>query len=62
MDLYGYLFGGLEYLILCRILVWNGFFLVWLWSSMEKKNYIEKMLGFRGDADRFFKPTFLFWL
>ena len=34
--LYGYLFGGLEYLFLCRILVWNGI-LVWLWSSMEEK-------------------------
>ena len=33
--LYGYLFGGLEYLIFCRILIWNGC-LVWLWSSMEK--------------------------
>ena len=53
MDLYGYLFGGLEYLFLCRILVWNGC-LVWLWSSMEEKICIEKMLGFRGDAVRFF--------
>ena len=50
--LYGYLFGGLEYLFLCRILVWNGC-LVWLLSSMEEK-FVEKMLGFRGDAVRFF--------
>ena len=35
MILYGYLFGGLKYLFLCRILVWNGC-LVWLWSSMEE--------------------------
>ena len=34
--LYGYLFRGLEYLLLCRILVWNDC-LVWLWSSMEDK-------------------------
>ena len=34
--LYGDLFGGLEYLFLYRILVWNSF-LVWLWSSMEEK-------------------------
>ena len=34
--LYGHLFGGLEYLFLCRIPIWNGF-LVWLWSSMEEK-------------------------
>ena len=33
---YGYLFGGLEYLFLCRIIVWNGC-LVWLWSSIEEK-------------------------
>ena len=33
---YGYLFGGLKYLFLCIILVWNGC-LVWLWSSMEEK-------------------------
>ena len=33
--LYGYLFGGLEYLFLCRIIVWNGC-LVWLWSLMEE--------------------------
>ena len=33
--LYGYLFGGVEYLFLCRILVYNGC-LVWLWSSMEE--------------------------
>ena len=34
--LYGYLFGGFEYLFLCRILVCNSC-LVWLWSSMEEK-------------------------
>ena len=32
--LYEYLFGGLKYLFLCRILVWNGC-LVLLWSSIE---------------------------
>ena len=51
--LYGYLFGGLEYLFLYRILVWNGC-LLWLWSSMEEKNCIEKMLGFKGNVVRFF--------
>ena len=50
---YGYLFGGLEYLFLCRILVWNGC-LVWLWSSIEEKICIKKMLGFRGDVVRLF--------
>ena len=49
--LYGHLFRGLEYLFLCRILVWNGC-LVWLWSSMEKKLYRENV-GFRGDAVHF---------
>ena len=34
MNLYGYLFGGLEYLFLCRILVLNGC-LVLLWFSMK---------------------------
>ena len=38
MNLYGYLFGGLEYFSLCRLLVWNGC-LVWFWSSMEE-NFI----------------------
>ena len=33
--LYGYLFGGLEYLFFCRILVWNSC-LVWLWFSIEE--------------------------
>ena len=37
---YGYLFGGLEYLFLCRILVWNGC-LVGLWSSMEE-NFVKR--------------------
>ena len=34
--LYGYFFGGLKYLFLCRIIVWNGC-LVWLWGSSEEK-------------------------
>ena len=34
--LFGYLFRGLEYLFLCRILVYNGCS-VWLWSLMEEK-------------------------
>ena len=38
----GYLFGGLEYLFLCRILVWNGC-LVWLWFSIEENLYREKV-------------------
>ena len=33
--LYEYLFGGLEHLFLCRILVWNGYW-VWLWSLIEE--------------------------
>ena len=45
--LYGYLFGGLEYLFLCRIL---GMVVV----LNEGKFCIEKMLGFRGDVVRFF--------
>ena len=59
--LYGYLFRGLEYLFLCRILVWNGF-LVWLWSSIEENFCIEKMLGFRGNVILFFKPMFFFFI
>ena len=51
--LYGYLFGGLQYLFLCRILVWNGY-LVWLFGLVVVLNggkiCIDKMLGFRGDA------------
>ena len=47
--LYGYLFGGLEHLLF----VYNPC-LEWLWSSIEEKICIEKMLGFRGDAVHFF--------
>ena len=62
-DLYGYLFGGLEYLFLCRILVWNeslryGYLMEWLFGLVVVINggkiCIEKMLGFRGDVVRFF--------
>ena len=62
-DLYGYLFGGLEYLFLCRILIWNkylryGYLMEWLFGLVvvfnRGKNCIEKMLGFREDVVRFF--------
>ena len=49
-DLYGYMFGGLEYIFLCIILVWNkslryGYLMKWLWSSMEE-NFYRKNVGF----------------
>ena len=50
--LYGYLFGGLEYLFLCRILVWNGC-LVWLWSSMEE-NFVYRKCFILGEMLSFF--------
>ena len=68
--MYGYLFGGLEYLFLCRILVWNkylryGYLMEWLFGLVVVLNggkiCIEKMWGFKGDAVCFFKPMFLFW-
>ena len=61
--MYGYLFEGLEYLLLCRIVVWNkslryGYLREWLFGLVvvlnEGKICIEKMLGFRGDAVLFF--------
>ena len=68
--MYGYLFGGLEYLFLCRILVWNkslryGYLMEWFFGLVvvlnEGKICIEKMLGFRGDVVRFFlNPCFCF--
>ena len=39
--LYGYLFGGMEYLFLCRILVWNGV-LVWFGCSLQWKKKLYK--------------------
>ena len=51
--LYGFLFGGLQYLFLCRIIVWNGFFCLVVVLN-GGKICIEKMLGFRGDAVHFF--------
>ena len=43
--LYGYLFGGLEYLFLCRILVWNG--VVWFVSGPQwRKNLYRENVGF----------------
>ena len=69
-DLYGYLFGGLEYPILCRILVWNkylryGYLMEWLFGLVVVLNggkiSIEIMLGFRGDVVHFvFNPCFCF--
>ena len=58
--LYGYLFGGLEYLFLYRILAWNGS-LVWLWSSIEEKFVYRKCWGLGEMLFVFFKPMFLFW-
>ena len=58
--LYGYFFGGLEYLFLCRILVWNGY-LVWLWSLMEEKFVWRKCWILGEMLSVFFKPMFLFW-
>ena len=56
---YGYLFWGLEYLFLCRILVWNDCF-VWLWSSMEE-NFVKRKCWVLGEMlSVFFKPMFLF--
>ena len=61
--MYGYLFGGLEYLFLCRILVWNkslryGYLMEWYFGLVVVLNggkiCIEKMLGFRGDVVPFF--------
>ena len=61
--MYGYLFGGLEYLFLCRILVWNKslryvYLMEWLFGLVMVLNggkiCIEKMLGLRGDVVRFF--------
>ena len=67
--MYGYLFRGLEYLFLCRILVWNkslryGYLMEWLFCLVVVldggKICIEKMLGFREDAVRFFLNPFFF--
>ena len=38
--LYEYLFGGLEYLFLCRILVWNGC------GHQLRKNLYRENVGF----------------
>ena len=66
--MYGYLFEGLEYLFfLCRILVWNkslryGYLMEWFFGLVVVLNggkiCIEKMLGFKEDAVRFFKTFF----
>ena len=62
--MYGYLFGGLEYLFLCRILVWNKslryeYLMEWLFGLVVVLNRgkfcIDKRLGFRRDVVRFFK-------
>ena len=47
------LYGGLEYLFLCKILIWNGFFGLVVVLNGEKF-CIEKMLGFREDVVHFF--------